>query len=246
MVKIKSIFFNCLIDSALNKVFLLESTFEGKKFLLIVVIWFIVSYLILWFMGGACLNPINGQSCLASNALSALRGVPIIGLILPFDNWNSLMYFLAPIAGFVLAFFIINWWNEFFNTKEAASIWFVIIILATLLIGYYINLGFYVGETARLNSGNGVDYSLYFCFSETTPTECYSTVQKINNENISRAQKTGTNSVNILIPIDYWGELRKSIFLSFVLGAIAGWTPLFAQEIIQKRNKNHVKQNHSN
>ncbi len=217
--------------------FFLESVFEGKKFLLIVIIWLVVSYLILWFIGGACLNPINGQSCLAGSALSGLRGVPVIGLFLPFDNWNSLMYFLAPLVGFVLAFFIINWWNEYFATKEAAGIWFLVIIVAVLLVGYYVNLSFYVGEAAKLNSRNGVNYSLYFCFTETAPGACYSTVEKINNEVITQAQKAGANSANLLIPVDYWGELRKSMFLSFVFGAIAGWIPLFIRWVAQREKK---------
>jgi hypothetical protein len=204
-----------------------EKNSEGSQFWLIVAVWFIFSFLVLWFIGGACLDPINGSSCLASNSLSFLKNIPLVGLLFPFNAWNSLMYFLAPICGFIFAFVLIRWWNSYFETTEASSPWFFVIILAVLLVGYYVNLSIYMGEAANLNSRNGAKYSLYFCLTETNDTDCYSTVQKINSEYLSQAQAAKATTVNQLIPIAYWDELRKSMFLAFVLGAIAGWVPLF-------------------
>ncbi|MEI7960990.1 MAG: hypothetical protein WCI04_01520 [archaeon] len=215
-----------------------DSLFENKQFLAVFVAWFIFSFLVLWFIGGACLNPINGSACLAKGALAGLSSVPIVGLLFPFDAWNSLMYFFAPIAGFILAIIVIKWWNNNFETTEAAGISFLILILVALFLGYFINLSIYDGESAKLNSGNGAKYSLYFCFSETTSDACYSTVQKLNNEFISQAQSAGATTVSQYIPVYYWGELRKSMFLTFILGAIAGWIPLFAQSLYKKYSEN--------
>jgi len=199
---------------------------NSMQFWLVVAIWFVVSFLILWFIGGACTNPIDGSSCLASGALDSLRTMPIVGLLLPFNPWNSLMYFLAPITGFIFAFILIRWWNQYFETTEAASPIFLILILIALLAGYYVNLSFYMGEAASLNSRNGVKYSLYFCITESD-SDCYTSVQKVNNEYIAQAQAANATTIQQLIPIAFWAELRKSMFLSFVLGAIAGWVPLF-------------------
>lgn len=188
----------------------------------------------MWFIGGACLNPFNGSSCLAPNTLQGLRGVPLVGLLLPYDIWSSLMYFFAPICGFVLAFILINWWNSYFETKEASGIIFLIIILFALFVGYYINLSFYMNEAATLNSRGGAKYGLYFCITETDATTCNQTVSRLNQEYVSQAQANSAQTVNQLIPINYWAELRKSMYLLFIFGAIAAWVPLFIRELYDK------------
>jgi hypothetical protein len=215
----------------------LAELWENKNFILIIVAWFVISYLILWVIGGACANPINGSGCMASGSLSGLSGVPIIGLFLPFDAWNSLMYFLAPIAGFILAYFAMKWWNDYFDSKEAYSIWFLIIAILVLVLGYYVNLSFYMGESANLNSRSGVKYTLSFCFSENTVSDCYTTVQKVNAELVAQAQKSGAQTVSQYIPVAFWPELRKSMFMSFIFGAIAAWIPFFVYGIYRKYSK---------
>lgn len=209
--------------------------FSQKQFLLILAAWFVISFGIMWVMGGACLNPVNGTNCRAIGAFDALRSVPIIGLLLPYDAWNSLMYFFTPITGFFLAFFLIRWWDSYFDSKEASGILFLVIIIFALLVGYYINLSFYVGESANLNSRTGVKYSLSFCWTQAESSQCNTEVQKINNEYISQAQKDGATTVQQLIPVSYWPELRKSIYLTFLLGALAGWLPLFIKGIIERQ-----------
>jgi biotin transporter BioY len=188
----------------------------------------------MWFIGGACLNPVKGINCLAPSALQGLRNVPVLGLLFPYDNWNSLMYFVAPLVGFVLAFFLINWLNSFFETREAAGIGFLFLILIALFFGYYLNLSFYVGEMAVLNSRGAVKYSLYFCIFETDYLSCNQVVSKINQEFINQAQENQAQTIKQLIPVSYWVELRKSIYLLFILGAISGWLPLFGREIYKK------------
>jgi len=214
-----------------------DSFFSDKQFVLIVAAWFVFSFLVLWFIGGGCLNPVNGTACISKGSLSGLSGIPVIGWFLPFDAWPSLMYFLAPIAGFIFAFVAIRWWNVYFDSKEASGILFLVIIFVVLLVGYYINLSFYMGEAARLNSQGGVKYSLYFCISETTSDSCSTTVQKLNNEYLTQAQTAKATSVSQFIPIYFWGELRKSMFFVFILGAIAGWLPLFAKQIYEQYSK---------
>jgi len=116
-----------------------------------------------------------------------------------------------------------------------------VLLIVALLVGYYINLSIYTGETARLNSNSSTKYSLYFCFGETTSDACYGTVQKINNQLLSSAQSANATSVQQFIPVYYWGELRKSMFLGFILGAIAAWLPLFVRQLYIKYKESEEK-----
>lgn len=234
MVRVKSLIFSIYLEFRVGEE--MTSIFENKKLLLIVVAWFIVSYLVLWFIGGACLNPMNGANCLAPDTLQGLSKVPLVGLLFPYNQWNSLMYFFAPIVGFVLAFIMIKWWNNNFDTSEASGIGFLVLILLLLFVGYYINLYYYVGEAASLNSRNGVSYSLYFCITESDSSVCSQTVQRINSELQTQAQSKGEQTVSQFFPVDYWGELRKSMYLLFILGAIAAWLPFFAKGLYEKYN----------
>lgn len=214
---------------------------DKKQFLMILVAWFFIAYFLMWFFGGACtslfVTPADTSSvCVAQQGLSGLRNVPIIGFFIPYNEWVSLLYWFAPIAGFVFAFFAIKWWNNYFETKEASSIVFPIMLLVILLAGYYINLSWYYGEAAALNSNQNVQVGLYFCFDNDTGV-CNETVNKLNNEYIAQAQRTGAAKVTQLILVNYWAELRESILLTFIFGAIVAWVPLFATQQIEKRNK---------
>jgi len=212
----------------------LADFWDIKNFVPIIIAWFIISYLILWVIGGACTSPINGSACLASGSLSVLSGVPIVGWFLPIDAWSSLMFFLAPVAGFILAYFAMKWWNDYFDSKEAYSIWFLVIAIIVLVFGYYINLSFYMGESASLNSRNGVKYSLSFCFSENNASDCYNNVQKVNQELVVQAQKNGAQTIPQYIPVAFWPELRRSMFISFMFGVIMAWIPFFVYGIYRR------------
>ena len=146
--------------------FYLSRKIGGKQFLFIVVAWLVISYLLIWFFGGACTDIFHGGTCLSQDSLSFLRDVPVIGWFLPFGPFNSVMYFFAPIAGFVLAFFLINWFNEYFETKQGSSIWFLPLIIVVLLFGFYINLSWYYNEAAVMNSNSQVKVGLspFLCF----------------------------------------------------------------------------------
>ncbi len=211
---------------------------DRKQFVMIIVAWFLISYFLMWFFGGACtalfVTPAETSSmCIAQQGLSGLRNVPIIGLFIPYNEWVSLFYWFAPIAGFVFAFFGIKWWNSYFETKEASSIILPIVLIFVLLAGFYINLSWYYGEAAALNSNQNVQVGLYFCFDNDSSI-CNETVNKLNNEYIAQAQRTNATKVTQLILVNYWAELRESIFLTFIFGAIAAWVALFGFRFFDK------------
>jgi len=211
-----------------------NNNFENKQVLLILAAWFIFSFLVLWFIGGGCLSFLDGKSCISSGSFNWMSNIPILNLLMPFGQWSSLMYFLAPLVGFVLAFVLIKWWNSYFETKEASGILFFILIIIALIGGYYVNLFFYVNESAMIvtsRSGGQAKYSPYFCILETTDAECYGMVQKKNAEFIAQAQSGKITVVPQYIPISFWGEIRKSMYFLFILGAINAWIFLFATDL---------------
>ena len=217
------------------------SIFENKQLLLGLVAWFIFSFLVLWFIGGGCLSPIDGQSCISSGAFNWMSNIPILNLLMPFGQWSSLMYFFAPIAGFALAFILIKWWNSYFETKEASGVFFLILIMLALLGGYYVNLFFYVNESAMIatsRSGGQARYSPYFCMSEISSSDCYNVVQKKNAEFVAQAQSGKITVVPQYIPISFWSEVRRSMYFIFVLGAINAWLFLFAKDLYQNYKEN--------
>ncbi len=218
-----------------------------KQFLILIVLWFLFSFLIMWFFGGACTSPFVEPSkvssvCLSSNSLNFFANIPILGLFLPYYTWVSFMYWFAPIAGFIFAFIVIRWYNNHFDTEEASGIWFLPLIIIFLLLGFFINLGWYYGETAAsaTRQNSGLNAQVYFCF-ESDATACNNTVSKLNNEYISQAKNSGATTVTQLLNVNYWSELRQSIFLTFVIGAIAAWLPLFVLNTIDIRKKKKDK-----
>jgi UDP-N-acetylmuramyl pentapeptide phosphotransferase/UDP-N-acetylglucosamine-1-phosphate transferase len=50
------------------------------------------------------------------------------------------MFFLPPIVGFFFTYFLINWIDDFFETKFSHSLWFPILVLFFSLLAEYIAL----------------------------------------------------------------------------------------------------------
>ncbi|HPM85943.1 MAG TPA: hypothetical protein PLI99_02480 [archaeon] len=213
---------------------MIKSTFKNKQLLVVLLFWFFFSFLVLWFIGGGCLSPMNGSSCISSGAFDWMSNIPILNLLMPYAQWSSLMYFFAPISGFVLAFGLIKWWNSYFETKQASGVFFLVLIIIALFLGYYVNLFFYVNETASIYtsrySGQAV-FSPYFCFSEKDYSDCANTVSKLNEEFISQVQSGKIKVATQYIPVSFWSELRRSMYFLFILGAINAWIFLFAKDL---------------
>jgi hypothetical protein len=229
-----------IFDKRHNGVFVKK--FDEKNKLKIIVAWFVVSYIILWLIGGACfsLASPNSDSCIAQSMLSGVRNVPVLGFIIPYNEWVSPMYWFAPIAGFVLGYFFIKWWNSYFESKEATSIIFLIVMILVLFGGFFINLNWYYGEYAANSSRSDVKVGLYFCF-DNDPNVCQQTVNQLNQEYIAQAERDNASVVNQFILVRYWSELRESIFLTFILGVLAVWLPLFIFDYSEKEKKKEHK-----
>jgi hypothetical protein len=207
-----------------------EKKLSSQLKLVIIVAWFVIFYFLMWFFGGACTGFFSEGACLSSGAISFFKEIPILGLFIPFGTWVSIMYFFAPLVGFLTAYFGYKSYNDYFETKQAFSIVVPILLLIVLFGGYVINLGWYYGNVAQVNNSQTLDVGLYFCFDEA---KCESIVNTLNAE---LQQNPGVNGkITQLIAINYWHELRKTIFLTFIFGAIAAWIPLFIFNLIENK-----------
>ncbi|MDD3159449.1 MAG: hypothetical protein PHQ98_00600 [Candidatus ainarchaeum sp.] len=212
---------------------------EKKKYFVILAVWFIVTFAIMWFFGGSCttLFSSTGDECISTNILSGIRNVPLIGYILPYNAWVSFFYWFSPVAGFFLAYLMIKWYNKTFETNNGSGPVMLVMLIVLLFAGYFINLTFYYSESAALNSNSQVNYTLSFCFAEDTAQKCNENVYKVNQQIASSAT---AYPVSQYFPVSYWSELRESIYLIFMLGAISAWLFLFITENVFSQSKSNL------
>ncbi len=96
----------------------------------------------------------------------AVEQIPILNLLLPLPNllakefWYSPTNILYPIIGFFFIFFLIDWINEFSETKIANSPIFPIAYFALSILALYIALFFSFAETTRL-SGQEIKFDFW-------------------------------------------------------------------------------------
>jgi hypothetical protein len=218
------------------------SKLDKKQFLIVSIFWFIIVFVIMWVLSGACTSlfvepALENELCITKEAVSGLSNIPILGLFLPFNPWVSLAYWFAPVAGFIFAFFTIKWWNNYFESNEATSLVFPVVLILILLIGLAVNLSWYYGEFAN-NSSNrnpNVDVKLYFCF-ENSASACNQTVNKLNTEMQQQAVSGNATSITQYIGVNYWPELRQNYLLTFIFGAIAAWKLLFFKRLYEEKS----------
>ncbi len=60
-----------------------------------------------------------------------------------FYKWDSPMFFLPPIVGFFFAYFLIDWIDEFFESRAAHAWYFPVLIIVLALAAEYIALFWY-------------------------------------------------------------------------------------------------------
>jgi hypothetical protein len=90
----------------------------------------------------------------------AVAGIPVLNLLLPINTFDSPMYYLLPIVGFFFTYYIIDWANEYFETKFALSIWFPILTFVLSIFALYVSLFWLFSEVASF-TGNPVVFDLW-------------------------------------------------------------------------------------
>ena len=233
---------------------------DNKKKMQILIVWLVIVFIIMWLLSGACTSIFVAPSevssaCFLNPAVYGFSNIPILNLVLPLGNWVSMLFWFAPIAGIVLGYFFIKWWNDYFQTKEAISIIFLIVMLFVLFAGFFVNVMWYNSgtvtnasgqpEVVQCSSGSVIQsikmYSLYPCLLEASADECNNTASMINQQNYADVQRLCSDKMPLVIPIRYWPELRESIFLTFILGVLAVWLALFVFDKVENKKQKNKK-----
>lgn len=143
-----------------------------------------------------------------------LKNIPIIGLFFPMHSWDSPTYFLLPIAGFFLFFLGIEWINETFHTKFAESGFFPAVFFFFSLIAYWVAVFFYYINIKFA----GRDYIV-----------CVFDCENLRNSLLPKIQEG-------LAFINFWDELKISVFMYFVIACILGWASFKAMKMLEEKN----------
>ena len=117
-----------------------EETKTGVNRNVILFFLFLLSYALLFAMG------------MAQSAIGAIvANIPVINLFFPITSFVSPMYYLLPIVGFFFTYFIIDWANNYFETKFVLSPFFLLLMIVLYLLALYIALFWMAAEVARLS-----------------------------------------------------------------------------------------------
>lgn len=87
--------------------------------------------------------------------------VYLVSLVTPLEDWNSPMFFLLPFPAFILIYLAIDWFNDFFETKIANTVFFPLAFVILSFIAYYVVLWWYFGNISQLNNNNPVPYDFW-------------------------------------------------------------------------------------
>ncbi len=194
-------------------------------------ILFAATYLILYF--GVILSvPLHGFLIDVLTAANTFLPIfwPIKSLvetILPLGKWDSPMYFLLPIPGFFLMYYLTDWLDEFFELNDDFhNKLFVLVFWILVLAGYAISLLWYYYNFYVLTLNN------YAQLKEIG----LSFTQYLFGGQLSNGQTYGGTGFN------YWGELKNSAYLVFCIAAFLAWiSRKFVKNIIDAKIKRFIK-----
>jgi len=214
---------------------------NNKQFLLVSIIWFLIFYLILWVLSGACTSLFVAPSeeatlCLTNASISWLSTLPVIGLFFPITPWVSLFYWFSPLFGFIAGYYTIKWWNNNFSTKEASGFAFPILMILILIIGFTVNLAWFYGEYVSINNSRNpnVNAVLYFCFDQDVSV-CNNTITKLNTELQQQAIANNSQKITQYLGVNFWSELKSNILLTFIFGTLGAWVLLFVKRLFEDK-----------
>lgn len=164
---------------------------------------FFVSYFVLFFLSS--LSNITG-----------LRGWGPFGDIFRIDYF----FYLIPIPGFFMIFLLIDWIEEFFESKFTRTIWFPLLFFVLGFIAFYIASFWYF-----CNIFSSSDAS--FCSSNgSTQTFSFLSANAPSKNIVLNFLSNGLPFSGILSPFLSSNIVRiflESAFIVFLLAGILGW-----------------------
>jgi len=119
-------------------------------------------------------------------------------------------FILLPFVGFFFLYFLVDWVNEYFETKFASTVYFPLLFVVLSFMAFYVQLMWYYGNIVSLSIAQGQQLVLNipFLFDSTCGPGAMSFYSTINNQ----------TTLNVC----YWNVLRNDAFLVFVFSGLAG------------------------
>ncbi|MDO8538674.1 MAG: hypothetical protein Q7S21_07385 [archaeon] len=87
--------------------------------------------------------------------------VYLIGQFTPLEDWGSPMFFLMPFPVFILMYYAIDWFNQFFETDLANTVFFPLAFVIVSFIAYFVVLWWYFGNISQLNNNVAIPYDFW-------------------------------------------------------------------------------------
>ncbi|MEM4662922.1 MAG: hypothetical protein QXM75_02790 [Candidatus Diapherotrites archaeon] len=182
-----------------------------------------------------------GATYFISNYVLREFGLNVYNWAFDSKQYNA-MYGFAPIAAFVLVFFGLKYWKEYF--KESTRVLLLIYFLGifALLFAFWVNLWFFYSDAAIRTIGNfeeqiaraeaqyGVDISFSasynVCVFGCTQKSGFGCIQKDNQQE---------KEIMLICEVNYLSEFYQSAFLPFWLSSIFAGIFFFAYLVMDKK-----------
>ncbi len=165
---------------------------------------------------------------------TAVEKLPVFNWFLPLGNWlDSPMFFIVPLLAFAMAFFAVDWINAFFETRAGFEWWLIAGVLLFGLAAFWINLSFYFGEAAALNSSDQGVVKLSWCFN--TNSECDKFFAQVNQQPATETRANGSSVSVRYLPVNYFNHFRDSAFSLMLLGFFMGWLARLSAAVAGER-----------
>ena len=148
---------------------------------------------------------------------AVVQEIPPLNFLLPLTDFSSPMFWLVPLAAFFFMYYFIDWYNEYFETKQGFSPVFPIAFVILCFMAFYIALFWYVQNIVDLSGLQGQA----FCFS---------------NAGCNAVRQSVADSGQRIMVESFADRFVSSPFVLFMWAGILAWVSRMAIEKLEEKD----------
>jgi signal transduction histidine kinase len=126
-------------------------------------------------------------------------------------------FYLMPFVGFFFIYLLIDWINDFFQTKFASTVFFPLLFVVLSFVAFYVQLYWYYSNIVALAKAAGQNLVLNLSLD----SGCQPVISLVN----------GVRTYNVC----FWNTLREDAFLVFVFAGLLGWASYKIMEKVSEK-----------